>query len=114
MTNNKNSTRYYSGRQERKVAKKLGGKQVANSGAATFVAGDVTTTDWLIECKTKTSDSKSFTIKEEWLMKNEEEAFAMGKNNSALCFDFGPSANKRYYIISERLFQLLQQYLQED
>jgi len=114
MTNNKKSTRYFSGRQERKVAKKLGGKQVANSGAATFVAGDVITTDWLIECKTKTKDCSSFTIKEDWLLKNEEEAFAMGKNNSALCFDFGPDANKRYYVISERLFQLLQNYIQED
>ena len=113
MTNNKKSTRYFSGRQERKVAKKLGGKQVANSGAATFVAGDVITKEWLIECKTKTKDSSSFTIKEDWLLKNEEEAFAMGKNNSALCFDFGPSANKRYYVISERLFELLKDYMEE-
>lgn len=114
MTNNKNSTRYYSSRQEKKVAKKLGGKQVANSGAATFVAGDVVTKDWLIECKTKVKDSTSFTVKEEWLLKNEEEAFAMGKNNSALVFDFGPNSDKRYYIISERLFQTLQQYLEEE
>lgn len=114
MTNNKKSTRYFSGRQERKVAKKLGGKQVANSGAATFVAGDVITKQFLIECKTKTKDSKSFTIKEDWLIKNEEEAFAMGKNNSALCFDFGPSANKRYYVISESLFQTLQFFMEDD
>lgn len=114
MTHNEKSTRYYSGRQEKKVAKAVGGRQVANSGAATFVAGDVITDEWLIECKTKTKDSKSFTIKEEWLLKNEEEAFAMGKNNSALCFDFGPSANKRYYVISERLFQALKSYMEED
>jgi len=113
MTNNKKSTRYFSGRQERKVAKKLGGKQVANSGAATFVAGDVITKEWLIECKTKTKDCSSFTIKEDWLLKNEEEAFAMGKNNSALCFDFGPSANKRYYVISERLFEILKNCVEE-
>lgn len=114
MTYNKQSTRYYSERQEKMVAKKIGGKAVPNSGAATFVAGDVVTKDWLIECKTKTSDSKSFTIKEEWLLKNEEEAFAMGKNNSALVFDFGPNANKRYYVISERLFQTLQNYMEEE
>lgn len=114
MTNNKKSTRYYSGKQEKKVAKKLGGKQVANSGAATFVAGDVITNDWLIECKTKTKDCSSFTIKEDWLLKNEEEAFAMGKNNSALCFDFGPSANKRYYVISERLFEVLKSYIESE
>lgn len=101
-------TRWFSNQQEKKVAKAVGGKQTANSGATAFSKGDVTTTNWLIECKTKTKDCSSFTIKEDWLLKNEEEAFAMGKSNSALCFDFGPSANKRYYVISERLFQILQ------
>ena len=108
------STRYYSKRQEKKVAKAVGGKRTANSGATAFQKGDVIANDWLIECKTKTKDCGSFTIKEEWLSKNEEEAFAMGKNNSALCFDFGPSANKRYYIISEKLFQQLQNYMNKE
>ena len=108
------ATRYYSKQQEKKVAKAVHGKRTANSGATAFQKGDVTTRNWLIECKTKTTDCKSFTIKEDWLLKNEEEAFAMGKNQSALCFDFGPNANKRYYVISERLFQLLQNYMQEE
>ena len=108
------NTRYFSSRQEKKVAKAVNGKRTANSGATAFSKGDVYTTDWLIECKTKTKDSKSFTVQEEWLLKNEEEAFAMGKNYSTLCFDFGPSANKRYYIITERIFQILQNYLQEE
>ena len=109
-------TRWYSNQQEKKVAKVVNGKKIANSGATPFQKGDVVTTEWLIECKTKTKDCSSFTIKEDWLLKNEEEAFAMGKNNSALCFDFGPSANKRYYVISERLFEILKNYLevQED
>lgn len=107
-------TRWYSNRQEKKVAKAVGGKKTANSGATAFQKGDVVTNDWLIECKTKTKDCNSFMLKEDWLLKNEEEAFAMGKNNSALCFDFGPSANKRYYIISERLFQTLQNYMKEE
>lgn len=105
-------TRYYSKKQEKKVAKSLGGKRQANSGATAFQKGDVITDEFLIECKTKTADCKSFTVKEDWLLKNEEEAFAMGRE-PALCFDFGPSANKRYYIISERQFQLLQQCLEE-
>lgn len=105
-------TRYYSKKQENKVAKSLGGRRQANSGATAFQKGDVITDQFLIECKTKTKDCKSFTVKEDWLLKNEEEAFAMGRE-SALCFDFGPSANKRYYIISERQFQLLQQCLEE-
>ena len=106
-------TRYYSKQQEKKVAKRLDGKRQANSGATPFQKGDVITDQFLIEAKTKTTDCKSFTIKEDWLLKNEEEAFAMNRD-SALCFDFGPSANKRYYIVSERLFDLLQQYMRED
>ena len=106
-------TRYYSKQQEKKIAKAVGGKRQANSGATAFQKGDVITDQFLIEAKTKTTDCKSFTIKEDWLLKNEEEAFAMGRD-SALCFDFGPSANKRYYVISERLFDLLQQYMRED
>lgn len=105
-------TRYYSKQQEKKIAKAVGGKRQANSGATVFAKGDVITDQFLIEAKTKTKDCKSFTVKEDWLLKNEEEAFAMNRD-SALCFDFGPSANKRYYIISERQFQLLQQCLEE-
>lgn len=106
-------TRYYSKQQEKKVAKATHGRRQANSGATAFQKGDIITSDWLIECKTKTKDCSSFTIKEDWLLKNEEEAFAMGKD-PALCFDFGPGANKRYYIISERMFQILQNYMQEE
>lgn len=107
-------TRFYSKKQETMVAKAIDGKRQPNSGATAFQKGDVTTEQFLIECKTKTKNSSSFTIKEEWLLKNEEEAFAMGKNNSALCFDFGPSSNKRYYVISERLFEILKNYLEEE
>ena len=107
-------TRFYSDRQEKKVVKAVGGRQTANSGATAFQKGDVQNDLFLIECKTKVKNCRSFTIQEEWLLKNEEEAFAMGKNNSALCFDFGPAANKRYYVISERLFQRLQSYMEEE
>lgn len=107
-------TRYYSKRQERKVAKYVGGKRQPNSGATPFYKGDVVTDQFLIECKTKTKDSSSITLKEDWFLKNEEEAFAMGGKYPALCFDFGPSANKRYYVISEPLFQMLQEYLKEN
>ena len=107
-------TRFYSNKQEKQVAKAVGGRQTANSGATAFQKGDVISNRFLIECKTKTTDSKSFTVQEEWLLKDEEEAFAMRKDNSALCFDFGPSANKRYYIISERLFNILKNYIEEE
>ena len=109
MTSNKNSTRYFSSRHEKRVAKAVKGRTVPNSGAPLFVAGDVYTDDWLFECKTKTSPSKSITIHKEWIEKNEEEAFAMGKNHSAVVFSFGDLHNPvNYYILSETEFlQLL-------
>lgn len=109
MTHNEKSTRYYSGRQEKKVAKAVGGRQVANSGAATFVAGDVITDNFLIECKTKTSASKTMTVHKDWITKNEEEAFAMNKPYSAVVIDFGDGEN--YYLINEKLFKRLNSYL---
>ena len=99
----KKPTRYFSNKQEKAVAKAVGGKQVSNSGAPVFLGGDVNTDICLIECKTCTKEQKSFTIKKEWLEKNKEEAFAMGKSYSALTFDFGSGVN--YYIISEKMFK---------
>lgn len=113
MTFNKKSTRYYSSRQEKNVAKVLGGKQVANSGAPAFVAGDVNTDHWLIECKTSTTEKQSFSIKKEWLEKNKEEAFAMRKDYNALCFDFGDNG-KRYYVIDEKTFKYLVELTKEE
>lgn len=98
------STRFFSKQQENKVAKALGGYRQANSGATPFRKGDVVTEQFLIECKTHMKPMKSMTIKEEWLYKLREEAFAMGKNAYALCFDFNQSDNLRYYVIPERLF----------
>ncbi len=93
-------TRFYSDRQEKRVAKAVSGKQTANSGATAFSKGDVVTDDWLIECKTSVTEKQSFSIKREWLEKNREEAFAMRKSNNALCFDFGPDT-ERFYVIDE-------------
>ena len=105
-------TRFYSNLQERKVAKAIGGKQTANSGATAFYKGDVSTDQWLIECKTCEKVKASFTLKQEWFDKNLEEAFAMNKDYNALCFDFGPNT-KRYYVIDERMFKRLVESLKE-
>ena len=96
------STRYFSDKQEKRVAKRVGGKQVSNSGATSFSKGDVRTSDWLIECKTCTSPKSSMSIKKAWLEKNEEEAFAMRRNYNAVAIDFGSS--ETYYIIDEKTF----------
>lgn len=105
-------TRFYSNRQEKSVAKAVSGKQTANSGATPFYKGDVTTDRFLIECKTCTSDKQSFSIKKDWIKKNQEEAFAVGKDYSAIAFNFGPDS-ENYYVINENLFKLLKEYLEE-
>ena len=105
-------TRWYSDKQEKKVAKAIGGRQTANSGATDFSKGDVTTDNWLIECKTATSEKQSFSIKREWLKKNREEAFSMGKDYNALVFDFGDNG-ERYYIVDEKTFKLLKEVSDE-
>lgn len=97
------SNRFYSNRQEKKVAKAIGGKQTANSGATAFSKGDVRTDKFLIECKTCTSPRSQVTIKKEWLIKNEEEKFAMNKEYSALAFDFGDGDS--YYVVNEKFFK---------
>lgn len=102
-------TRFYSNKQEKHIAKAVGGKQVANSGATPFHKGDVLTDLFLLEAKTSTTEKKSFTLKKEWFDKNKEEAFAMGKLYNALVFDFGDG--EQHYIINEPLFNLLNQYL---
>lgn len=106
-------TRFYSSQQEKKVAKAVSGQKTANSGATKFSKGDVVTDKFLLECKTMTSNRKQFTIQKDWLIKNDEEAFAMGKPYSALCFDFGPDSKQRYYVITEGLFKQLQKLLEE-
>lgn len=103
-------TRYYSSKQEKTVAKAIGGKQVSNSGATMFAKGDITTDDWLLEAKTKTTHSDSISIKKAWLEKNQQEALFMGKKYSALVFSFGPD-EPNHYVIDEYLFQDLIEYL---
>ena len=102
----KKPTRYYSDRQEKKVAKNLGGKQQKNSGATMWQKSDVLLEDFTIECKTKTKDSDSISIKKEWIDKQIEESLFMGKKYWSICFSFGPSS-KNYYIIDEELFEEL-------
>jgi hypothetical protein len=99
----KRPTRFYSNKQEKKVAKVVGGKQTSNSGATKFSKGDVLLDNWLLECKTSTQEKKSFSIKRDWLKKNKKEMFAMGKHHNALVFDYGDNGD-RYYVIDEKTF----------
>lgn len=109
----KKPTRYYSARQEKAVAKSVGGKQTANSGATMFQKGDITTSgeeSFLLECKTKTSKSDSISFKKEWIEKNKQEAAFMGKPHQAVVFNFGPG-EENYYVIEEYLFRELLKHL---
>lgn len=105
------NTRKYSKKQENYVAKKFGGKTTANSGAAKFSGGDVRLDNFLIECKTKITNSTSITIKKDWLEKIKEEAYEHRKENYALCFNFGENTNN-YYIIDEPLMKWLIENIQ--
>ena len=101
------STRYYSDKQEKQVAKAVGGKQTANSGATKWQKGDVLVADtWLLECKTKTKASDTFTIRKEWIDKNREEAFQMGKRHSAVVIQFEPDG-ENFYLIDQASFKRL-------
>lgn len=104
-------TRFYSTKQEKAVAKAINGKRTPNSGATAFSKGDTYNDRFLIECKTKTTDSKSISIKKEWIEKNKEEAFAMRKDYAALAFSFGDNVN--YYIIDEKTFKLFNKLLED-
>lgn len=104
-------TRFYSDKQEKKIAKKFGGRQTPNSGSTPFIKGDVLTDDWLFEAKTHTENREKFTIHRDWILKNREEAFQMGRKHSAIVLDFGDG--EQHYVISEKDFKLLFDYLRE-
>ena len=107
------STRWYSNRQEKAVAKTIGGKQTPNSGATPFLPGDVSVDDLLlVECKTKEKPVKSFSIKKEWLEKNLAESIARGTKYNVLAFNFGPD-QKNYYVLDEALFAEFIDYIKE-
>lgn len=105
-------TRFYSKNQEEAVAKAVGGKRTPNSGATDFGGkSDVNIKNLFnIECKTKTSNSESISIKKDWLYKNKHEAVFDGNPYSAIAFNFGPDS-ENYYIIEEYLFLELLEHL---
>lgn len=112
-TTNTESTRYYSHKQESKIAKDLGGRLSANSGAAFWSGGDVRLNNCLLECKTCMEDKKSFSIKKDWLNKIQEEALFANKEYYGLAFNFGPGQDN-YFIIPQWMFQLLMEKIDKD
>lgn len=109
----KGTTRYFSSRQEEYIAKLLGGRTTANSGAAKFNAGDVITDDWLFECKCPMTERQSFSIKKEWIDKNERERMDLQKPYSSLVFQFEPDG-ENYFVIKEKLFKEMLDKFEEE
>lgn len=108
------STRHYSKKQETNVAKHLKGNRVPNSGAPMFIAGDVKTSKFCVECKTATKEQKSFRIQKEWIKQAQEEAFSQGKPYWAIAFNFGGNnQSKNWYIIDEERFKDLMVLLED-
>lgn len=105
------STREYSHKQEKKIAKQVGAaRPVANSGATPFNKGDVDNGRILFDGKTCITEQKSVAIKKADLEKIKEEAFAMGRDMGVLVFDFGAGGNL-YYVLGEKDFkQMLEAY----
>lgn len=109
---NKNSTRYYSNKQEKQIAKTVKGKCQSNSGAGMFAKGDIFTDKFLIEAKTCMTEKESFSIKKEWLEKLKQEAFSMNKEFYSLVFNFGNNQSN-YYILDEKIFKQILDLLEE-
>ena len=111
VTDKNKPTRHFSNKQEKSVAKAIGGKTTANSGATPWQKGDITSDKVLYECKTCTKDQASFSIKKEWIEKNRQEMVFMDKDYSVIVFNFGPD-QENYYIIDELPFQELIEYIE--
>ena len=109
---NRDSTRYFSSKQEKQIAKKLKGNCQLNSGATLFKKGDIVTKDWLIEAKTTLTEKQSFSIKQEWLAKLKKESFAMNKEYYTFPFNFCPNL-ENFYILDERIMQKIIKIIEE-
>lgn len=75
------------------------------SGSTPFLKGDVTTPDLFIEAKTKAQESKSITLKKEWIDKAREQMYQMRKENFALAVSFGDGRD--YMVIEAEYFSEL-------
>ena len=96
----KDSTRAKSSKQEKRIAKAIGGRQVVGSGSTPFLKGDVIAGDLFIEAKTKMNPSQSITVK-----KAKEQSLAMRKSDYAIAVSFGDP--KDYYLIEDSFMEEL-------
>lgn len=90
------STKVFSTRQEKMVAKQLGGYPVGGSGAMPGVPGDVKTYDWLVECKTHTEPGHNILFNAKVWKKIKEEAMVMHRKPVLIVDDGSQSASNTW------------------
>ena len=107
------TTRYFSDKQEKHIAKVTGGKVQINSGGTKFGGGDVHTDKFFIEAKTPAIERKSFTIMKDWFQKLYEQTYEQGKLEGVLAFRFSPDDKNDMYVLNERQFLEYLKYKEE-
>ena len=85
-------TKFYSINQEKYIANKLGWDRVSASGSRDFHPGDIETSGWIGECKTRIKPAKKVLIKRAWWDKVVSEAQSCRKS-PALFVDNGSTDN---------------------
>lgn len=98
--------------QEKRIANKIGGREVSNSGATKFDKGDVSNLEWLIEAKTKATSAQSMTVQREWMEKIKAEALSQRKPYHAVAISF--DNKKDYFILEDEFFYRLVGMLEQD
>lgn len=116
MATKPTTTREASSVQEKRVSEKLGGIISPNSGAGKWKKGDIQIPEagLLIECKTCMKPKQSFSIKKEWLEKNNEESFFNRLDNTVIAFNFDYTDKNDYYVINDKLMKFLVDCLTEE
>lgn len=95
------ATRDFSYKQEKNVARILGGVQMSNSGATAFSKGDVVAGDVIVECKTKMTECQTFGVSKSWLDTIERERIEMGKRVAAVAISFD-TGDSSYFIVDAK------------
>lgn len=98
----KNTTKYMSNKQEKRVAKSLNAKVTVASGALSFQKADVRADEWLIECKTTEKTYYSLT-RRTW-EKICKEAVKDGIRMPLMCIDL---EDGKYSIAAMRYFDFI-------
>lgn len=90
------NTKEFSKKQEKMIAKELGGYPVGLSGAGAANPGDVRTYEWLVECKTHTSPDHSILFDLDVWKKIQQEAFGFQRKPVLIVDDGSQSIDKTW------------------